>query len=90
MKEEAKKELATFNEQRLKKIAAKKAANKEEESAFSAQIRDAEESNNPWERTVSLVDINAMEESEDRTDVSRLRNLLIQLKNAPQAAQGSD
>lgn len=90
MKAEAQKELATFNEQRLKKIAAKRAANKEEESAFAAKIREAEESHNPWERTVSLVDINNTEESEDRSDVSRLRSLLIQLKNAPQATQGAE
>lgn len=49
---------------------------------FLEQLEGELESENPWERVVSLVDTQA-EVLEDFKDKSRMTSILIQLKNDP-------
>lgn len=49
---------------------------------FLEQLEGELESENPWERVVSLVDTQA-EIVEDFKDTSRMTSILIQLKNEP-------
>lgn len=49
---------------------------------FLEQLEGELESENPWERVVSLVDTQA-EIVEDFQDTSRMTSILIQLKNEP-------
>jgi len=84
MKEAAKKELDGFLAEKKVKNAAKLKLNREEEQEFMNSINDALTAENPWERIYTLVDV-ASKPSEDKTDVTRLKNILIQLKNAPVA-----
>mmetsp|Transcript_17115 Transcript_17115/g.19471 ORF Transcript_17115/g.19471 Transcript_17115/m.19471 type:complete len:209 (-) Transcript_17115:593-1219(-) len=81
MKQEAMKELEKFSKEFKMKCETKHSSNKSEEEEFTTKVRDAETnaSLNPWERIVTLVDL--AEKGEGR-DVTRLRNMLIQLKNS--------
>ncbi|CAN0076792.1 unnamed protein product, partial [Sphacelaria rigidula] len=49
---------------------------------FLEQLEGELESENPWERVVSLVDTQA-EVTEDFHDKGRMTSILIQLKNDP-------
>lgn len=49
---------------------------------FLEQLEGELESENPWERVVSLVDTQS-EVVEDFKDTSRMTSILIQLKNDP-------
>jgi len=49
---------------------------------FLEQLEGELESENPWERVVSLVDTQT-EVQEDFKDTSRMTSILIQLKNEP-------
>mmetsp|Transcript_6597 Transcript_6597/g.8378 ORF Transcript_6597/g.8378 Transcript_6597/m.8378 type:complete len:223 (+) Transcript_6597:308-976(+) len=85
MKEIAAKELETFLKEYRNKCETKHSNNKQEEEEFTKKIRDADQggSLNPWERIVNLVDVseNSMTEGREK-DVTRLKNMLIQLKNS--------
>lgn len=84
MRSKAKAELVNFIEQRKLRVQAKIASNREEEEAYMNEQREGLASGNPWERIVSLVDLNSTEsDGQSKTDLSRLQHILIQLKNAP-------
>lgn len=82
---EAKKEIETFVEQLEIKKAAKKKSNREAEVEFLKTIEEAKKCDNSWERVLSLVDVSTNPEINER-DISRLRQVLIQLKSHPIAA----
>ena len=55
------------------------ANNRTAEQVFLEQLEADLESDNPWERVVNLVDIQA--DADEANDVSRMRQIFIQLKN---------
>ena len=56
--------------------------NREKEQVLMEQLAAEVESENPWERIVSLVDLQAAT-SDENMDTSRMRQVFIQLKNSP-------
>ena len=80
----AKAALESFeSERQLKKSEAMK-SNREAEQILMEQLASDIESDNPWDRIVSLVDLQTGT-SDAALDVSRMRQVLIQLKNSPPA-----
>lgn len=77
----AKDALEKFEADRQQKIQDSMAKNREKEQVLMEQLADIE-SENPWERIVSLVDLQTGM-SDDNFDVSRMRQIFIQLKNSP-------
>ena len=55
-------------------------ANRQSEQKFLEDMEAQSEVENPWQRVTSLVDTNA--NPEESSDVSRLRSILVHLKNA--------
>lgn len=80
--EAAKADLETHALERASRKEAKMSRNREQEQVFLEQLEGELESENPWERVVSLVDTQA-EIVEDFHDTSRMTSILIQLKNEP-------
>ncbi|KAJ1448860.1 hypothetical protein M885DRAFT_537636 [Pelagophyceae sp. CCMP2097] len=78
----AKEALEKFAEDRQQKIHDNMQKNREEEQLLMEQLATDIESENPWERIVSLVDLQAGM-SDENLDVSRMRQVFIQLKNSP-------
>mmetsp|Transcript_10052 Transcript_10052/g.13055 ORF Transcript_10052/g.13055 Transcript_10052/m.13055 type:complete len:416 (-) Transcript_10052:414-1661(-) len=91
MREEADEELEAHYEQRTNTSAARFSSNREQEKELLKDIQDKLDAStgNPWERTMSLIDIQAEADGADKT---RMRNLLIQLKSSsnPALFNGSD
>ena len=85
-KAKAEEELDKFYDERTDKKAQRAATNREHEQA---QVADTERlaressSGNPFARIVALVDTQVSEKASEGPDVSRMRALLIQLKNDP-------
>eukprot|EP00004_Rigifila_ramosa_P001895 TRINITY_DN118_c0_g1_i2.p1 TRINITY_DN118_c0_g1~~TRINITY_DN118_c0_g1_i2.p1 ORF type:complete len:286 (-),score=87.12 TRINITY_DN118_c0_g1_i2:47-883(-) len=75
--EQAKQALAAFYQEREQKIAGSKSQNRVEQQTFLAA--NADTSANQWERVVRLVDL---EQKPDRKDISRFRQVLLQVKSA--------
>ena len=85
-KASAETELDKFYDERTDKKAQRAATNREHESAQIADTeRLARESSagNPFARIVALVDTQVGEKASEGPDMSRMRTLLIQLKNDP-------
>mmetsp|Transcript_37510 Transcript_37510/g.120343 ORF Transcript_37510/g.120343 Transcript_37510/m.120343 type:complete len:126 (+) Transcript_37510:33-410(+) len=80
--ERAKTALADFDSERQTKLRDNMAKNREAEQRLMEQIASDVESDNPWDRIVSLVDLQTST-SDETLDVSRMRQVLIQLKNSP-------
>ncbi|CBJ28313.1 Clathrin light chain [Ectocarpus siliculosus] len=80
--EAAKADLETHSVERAANKEAKMGQNREQEQIFLEQLEGELESENPWERVVSLVDTQS-EVVEDFKDTSRMTSILIQLKNDP-------
>ena len=59
--------------------------NREKEQVLMEQRAAEGEGENPWERIVSLVDLQAST-SDENMDTSRMRQVFIQLKNNPPAS----
>ncbi|CAM9263268.1 unnamed protein product [Discosporangium mesarthrocarpum] len=78
--EAAKVDLETHAIDRNATKEAKMSKNREQEQVFLEQLEGELESENPWERVVSLVDTQA-EITGDFQDTSRMTSLFIQLKN---------
>ena len=78
----AKADLDSFYEQRVIKKDSKAKSNRESEAEFLKTIEEAKNVDNTWERVVSLVDVSTNPEINEK-DVSRLRQILIQLKSHP-------
>ncbi|KAG5176117.1 clathrin light chain-domain-containing protein [Tribonema minus] len=70
-----------FAERELKKET-RMNSNRTQEQVFLEQLESDLESENPWERIVSLVDTQA-EPSGPFKDTSRIKTMIIQLKNDP-------
>jgi hypothetical protein len=84
MKAAAQKELAQWYESKRSGSVSKAKTNRAREAEFLAAINDALAAENPWERIMALVDVSNTEKEEGKKDLSRLKGLLIQLKNSPQ------
>lgn len=82
---EAKAALENFETEREVKVRAAMQTNREKEQVLMEQLAAEGESENPWERIVSLVDLQAST-SDENFDVSRMRQVFIQLKNNPPTA----
>merc|ERR1719373_1352310 len=85
----ASEELSKWNDERASDISKKKNTNRADEST-AAKAREAAEKPgaNPWERVVDLIDTSARTADESR-DTSRMRALLIQLKNTNRADEST-
>ncbi|CAM9577568.1 unnamed protein product [Hapterophycus canaliculatus] len=80
--EAAKADLESHVVERAANKEAKMGRNREQEQVFLEQLEGELESENPWERVVSLVDTQT-EIVDDFKDTSRMTSILIQLKNEP-------
>merc|ERR1719388_440017 len=84
-REKAKEDIAAWYEERKTNNAKKAKTNREEEATLEAARAEAMKPGaNPWERIVDLIDTNAQAGDSFR-DTSRMRTLLISLKNNPPA-----
>jgi len=80
IREKAEEELEDFYAQRTNNIAIRSANNRKDEQEFLASLAAAKaNAENPWARVTSLIDLKA---DVDKTDLSRMRNVLLQLKAA--------
>lgn len=83
-------ELGEWQKQRDVKINAKKENNRTEETVVLEGVNSGIESGAPWERVMKLIDCSAETIECGKSDVGRMKNLFIQLKNekpAPVAAE---
>ena len=78
--EQAGKDLAQFVAERDAGRESKMSKNRSEEQVKLEALEADLESDNPWERVVKLVDL---QQEGEGSDVSRMRSILIQLKNEP-------
>ena len=74
-------ELAEWQQQRDIKMNAKKENNRTEEAVVLETVNCGIESGAPWERVMKLIDSSAETIEGGKSDVSRMKNLFIQLKN---------
>ena len=75
-------DLEQFNSEKEKMREANQQKNRNEEQVLLEQLEADLDSDNPWERVVNLVDIEAKND-DDKSDVSRMRQIFIQLKTEP-------
>ena len=75
----AKSDAAKFASEREAKIAAAKSTNRSTEKTFLDSRQATNASDNMWEKVVSWVDL---KDKADRRDVSRMRSVMLQLKNS--------
>lgn len=80
--DEANEDIENFNSQREIRLNAKKEVNRSEEQVFLEQ-QESELDGNTWDRVTKLIETNVDESEADKSDVSRMRKLFIQLKNEP-------
>jgi hypothetical protein len=80
--EEANTDIENFNAQREIRLNAKKEVNRSEEQVFLEQ-QESELEGNTWDRVTKLIETSADDNEMDKSDVSRMRKLFIQLKNEP-------
>mmetsp|Transcript_18413 Transcript_18413/g.38339 ORF Transcript_18413/g.38339 Transcript_18413/m.38339 type:complete len:165 (+) Transcript_18413:31-525(+) len=78
--EQAGKDLEQFVAERDASRESKMSKNRSEEQVKLEALEADLESDNPWERVVKLVDL---QQEGEGSDVSRMRSILIQLKNEP-------
>eukprot|EP00695_Tsukubamonas_globosa_P000240 TRINITY_DN1177_c0_g1_i1.p3 TRINITY_DN1177_c0_g1~~TRINITY_DN1177_c0_g1_i1.p3 ORF type:complete len:91 (-),score=33.00 TRINITY_DN1177_c0_g1_i1:119-391(-) len=78
IKNEARAQLEAFYQERAVKKAGSHQLNVEREVAFKSDYESTMASPNQWERVTKFVDLN----SKTNKDLSRMRQVLIQLKNA--------
>merc|ERR1711871_1379176 len=79
----AKEELEQFNVEREKSKEAKQEKNRALEATMQEQMDADLDSANGWERVVKLIDCDNKSEKDGRSDLSRMRSILVQLKNEP-------
>lgn len=85
LREGAKRELEEWYKHHEEQIAKTKAANRNAEKQFVAET-DEIEPGTEWERIAKLCDFNP-KSSKTSKDVSRMRSIILQLKQTPPAAQ---
>lgn len=83
--DEAKLALEAFQKEREAKRESVMAKNREDEQAKLEAIEADLENDNSWQKVCKLVDLNA--ESDSASDVKRMRDVMILLKNEPTTAQ---
>ena len=79
----AKEELEQFNVEREKSKEAKQEKNRALEATMQEQMDADLDAANGWERVVKLIDCDNKSEKDGRSDLSRMRSILVQLKNEP-------
>ncbi|KAG4071856.1 hypothetical protein HA402_006017 [Bradysia odoriphaga] len=82
LKEQARKELEDWYKHHEEAIAKTKSANRNAEKQFVAELPDEIEPGTEWERIAKLCDFNPKSAKSSR-DVSRLRSIILQLKQNP-------
>ena len=82
---EAKSALAQLETERQTQFQGRMQANREKEQVKMEQMAADNESPNPWERVVSLVDLQA-DAVAAAGDTSRMRQVFIQMKNSAKAS----
>jgi hypothetical protein len=82
IEEEANNDIENFNTQRETRLNAKKEVNRSEEQVYLEQ-QESELEGNTWDRVTKLVEAGTDDSESDKSDVSRMRKLFIQLKNEP-------
>ena len=82
---EAKTQLAQLETERQTTFQGRMQANREKEQVKMEQMAAENESPNPWERVVSLVDLQA-DAVAAAGDTSRMRQVFIQMKNSAKAS----
>ncbi|XP_049790962.1 clathrin light chain isoform X3 [Schistocerca serialis cubense] len=85
LREQAKKELEEWYKHHEEQIAKTKAANRNAEKQFVAEAGEIEPGTE-WERIAKLCDFNP-KSSKTSKDVSRMRSIILQLKQTPPAAK---
>ncbi len=55
--------------------------NRAQEQMFLEQLEEELESENPWERITSLIDMHAQPEEDKIEDASRMASMILYLKN---------
>lgn len=80
--DEANADIENFNAQRDIRLNAKKEVNRSEEQVFLEQ-QESELDGNTWDRVTKLVETGVDDNEMNKSDVSRMRKLFIQLKNEP-------
>lgn len=83
-REQAKRELEDWYKHRMEQLEKQKKVNRENEDAF-VQQRDERKPGGEWERVCRLCDFNP-KSSRNSKDITRMRSILLQLKQAPAAA----
>lgn len=83
-------DLQQWQLQRQTRLGAKKEKNRSEEQVLLESIESEVEASNSWDRVTKLVDL-ATEPSTDnkKADTTRMKKLLIQLKNEPLPAKNN-
>ena len=79
----AQEELERFNVEREKSKEAKQEKNRALEATMQEQMDADLDAANGWERVVKLIDCDTKPEKDGRSDLSRMRSILVQLKNEP-------
>ncbi|KAJ6647264.1 Clathrin light chain [Pseudolycoriella hygida] len=82
LREQAKKELEDWYKHHEEAIAKTKSSNRNAEKQFVAELPDEIEPGTEWERIAKLCDFNPKSAKSSR-DVSRLRSIILQLKQNP-------
>jgi hypothetical protein len=82
-KSKASEELSTWQLQRSTRLNAKKEKNRSEEQVLLESLESEVEGANPWDRVTKLVDLSMDTTEGKKSDISRMKKLLIQLKNEP-------
>lgn len=86
-KAKAKSELEQFYAEREKQREATQEKNRNEEQVLQEKLEADLESDNPWGRVVALVDIEVKSGVDsDAADMSRMRQIMVQMKNEPAKA----
>lgn len=81
MKCNAGEELNKWQQQRAIKLQAKKDSNRSEQQVVIESIATGIETGRTWDRVMKLIDSSTEIAEKDKSDVSRMRNLFIHLKN---------
>lgn len=83
VKSKASEDLSQWTTQRQVRLNAKKEKNRSEEQVLLESFESEVEGAKPWERVTKLIDLNLDVTETNKSDISRLKKLLIQLKNEP-------
>jgi hypothetical protein len=76
-------DIAGFHQARARQRDAAQDKNRMLEQALAEKLEADRTGANPWARVVALVDIDPKAKDDVASDVARMRQLLIQLKNEP-------